>query len=204
MKKIMFNDMYGLTKAVLEGKKTMTRRLLPLKTVLKYGVNDRSVIHKQEDLRRDSTYKPGEVVAVARNYRSLLDGEFLSAAQEEEVRKAVGSGHKGCTNKMFVKPELMPNLIRITDIKVERLQSISDEDCLKECVQMSEHKVMKGYYPSPSHVEAMHKVGWGRVYHTPQEAFAELIDRVSGEGVWDRNPWVYVYEFELLKKEDNK
>ena len=29
MKKIMFNDRYGLTKAVLEGKKTMTRRIIP-------------------------------------------------------------------------------------------------------------------------------------------------------------------------------
>ena len=29
MKKIMFNDRYGLTQAVLEGKKTMTRRIIP-------------------------------------------------------------------------------------------------------------------------------------------------------------------------------
>ena len=29
MKKIMFNDRYGLTKAVIEGRKTMTRRLVP-------------------------------------------------------------------------------------------------------------------------------------------------------------------------------
>lgn len=30
MQKIMFNDKYGLTKAVLEGKKTQTRRLFTL------------------------------------------------------------------------------------------------------------------------------------------------------------------------------
>lgn len=28
MKKIMFNDKYGLTKAVLEGRKTQTRRIV--------------------------------------------------------------------------------------------------------------------------------------------------------------------------------
>lgn len=30
MKKIMFKDRYGLTQAVLEGKKTLTRRIIPL------------------------------------------------------------------------------------------------------------------------------------------------------------------------------
>lgn len=30
MKKIMFNDRYGLTEAVLSGRKTQTRRLIPL------------------------------------------------------------------------------------------------------------------------------------------------------------------------------
>lgn len=28
---------------------------------------------------------------------------------------------------------------------------------------------------------------------------AELIDKVSGRGTWDLNPWVVVYEFELVK-----
>ena len=33
----------------------------------------------------------------------------------------------------------------------------------------------------------------------PREAFAALIDRISGKGTWQRNPWVYVYTFELLR-----
>lgn len=32
-----------------------------------------------------------------------------------------------------------------------------------------------------------------------RRAFAALIDKVSGRGTWDRNPWVVVYEFELVK-----
>lgn len=31
------------------------------------------------------------------------------------------------------------------------------------------------------------------------EAFAALIDKISGKGTWDSNPWVFVYEFELIK-----
>ena len=37
MKKIMFNDRYGLTQAVLEGKKTMTRRLMTMTLHKKNG-----------------------------------------------------------------------------------------------------------------------------------------------------------------------
>ena len=38
-----------------------------------------------------------------------------------------------------------------------------------------------------------------RVVYTPREAFAMLIDKVSGRGTWGLNPWVVVYEFELVK-----
>lgn len=34
-------------------------------------------------------------------------------------------------------------------------------------------------------------------YCTPHEAFAALIDKVSGKGAWESNPFVFVYEFEL-------
>ena len=38
-----------------------------------------------------------------------------------------------------------------------------------------------------------------KLFPTPREAFATLIDKVSGRGTWKRNPWVVVYEFELVK-----
>lgn len=31
------------------------------------------------------------------------------------------------------------------------------------------------------------------------DAFATLIDKVSGKGTFDSNPWVFVYEFEIVK-----
>ena len=37
------------------------------------------------------------------------------------------------------------------------------------------------------------------IFQTPREAFASLIDKVSGRGTWERNPWVVAYEFELVK-----
>ena len=38
----------------------------------------------------------------------------------------------------------------------------------------------------------------GNCFNTPREAFAHLIDKVSGKGTWDKNPYVFVYDFELV------
>ena len=36
---------------------------------------------------------------------------------------------------------------------------------------------------------------WG----TPQEAYAALIDKINGKGTWESNPYVWAYDFELVK-----
>lgn len=74
---------------------------------------------------------------------------------------------------------------------MERLQSISDEDILKEGVwqrfKTSLFYVSKnvGYAPDVA-------------FLTAREAFAYLIDRISGKGTWESNPWVVAYSFELV------
>ena len=98
----------------------------------------------------------------------------------------------GVHNKMFVKAEYMPHQIRITNVRVERLQDISDEDCLREGILEDCPNVQ---YSFPT------EIGYCGQYpfNTPREAFAALIDKVSGKGTWASNPWVFVYEFELVK-----
>ena len=199
----MFNDKYGLTDAVLEGRKTMTRRIVPKKLV-KYIDNPFSnfVIMK-------SPYKVGEIVAVAQSYYNIL----------KEMSKTYKSYHKpiiynlfrsqqpnleetaGWTNKMFVKPEIMPHQIRITSIKVMRLQDINDQDCLKEGVER--------YSENDNIVEGIlsdEKIMWDgklqyltKSFNSHREAFASLIDKISGKGTWNSNPYVFVYQFELVK-----
>lgn len=33
---------------------------------------------------------------------------------------------------------------------------------------------------------------------SPKFAYAALIDKVSGKGTWESNPYVFVYDFELI------
>lgn len=170
MKKIMFNDKYGLTQAVLVGKKTMTRRLVPNKTIIK------------------PTFHVGEEVAIAQSYRTLNQYGYVAPSWLDHTCE----NSAGYRNKMFVRGELMPHSIKISSVNVQRLQYISDEDCLREGVERQ-----VGCYIVTG---IMENQGQNNVcFDTPRRAFAELIDRINGKGTWNSNPWVYVYEFKLLR-----
>lgn len=174
MDKIMFNDKFLLTDAVIDRRKTMTRR-------------------------KNAKYHVGQIVAVAQRYSQLekeIEREGLPLNLQEWVYK-----HKGYHNKMYVRAEDMPRKIKITSCKQERLQDISDEDCLKEGVV----RACIGYYvpglkanwEKESHIEAENGETW-KLFPTPQEAFACLINKIEGKGTWEENPTVYAYEFELI------
>ena len=199
----MFNDKYGLTKAVLEGRKTQTRRVINLKEQL---IRDFQLCYYNNtfdfldgldliDCYYANNYekvpfKVGEIVAIAQKYEDVLHIPV-------EIRQGAG-----WNNKLFVSAELMPHQIRITNVRIQRLQDISDEDCLAEGVVVVEPKVkggVKSYYPCEYLKSCADKVGWGIVFDTTQKAYAALIDKVSGKGTWDSNPYVFVYDFELIK-----
>ena len=195
MKKIMFNDKYGLTTAVLEGRKTMTRRIVP----------DGTPLGNWSETVKHSKYQQGEVVAIAESYETIYDrmeatvgnskanAWWVELANQSDRNPQLLTGFK---NKMFVKAEFMTNRIRIKDICIERLQDISDKDCLREGItMMTEGKIEIGNaYGWDTKIDALKRDS----FFTPRAAFAALIDKVSGRGTWDSNPWVWVYQFELL------
>lgn len=200
MKKIMFNDRYGLTQAVIEGRKTMTRRMISGSPLLpadhieeaRYFAGFIQIVANDGEtlLEVKSRYKVGEVVAVAQRYQDIFDySNCVNPYAWEDDDKP-----SGWTNKMLTKAELMPHQIRITGIKCERLYDISEADCLKEGVRVEfvRNDVPRYYYLD---FKRQIKV-W---FDTPREAFASLIDKVSGYGTWQRIPWVVAYEFELVK-----
>lgn len=213
MKKIMFNDMYGLTQAVLEGRKTMTRRITIQPPYENYEISfptpdiafdenhplSEAFCRVNKDNKEEHTewvrpqWKTGEVVAIAQPYKDICFENDPSGYPN----------NAGKTNKMFVRADLMPHRIQITRVQLQRLQNISNEDCLKEGVVEDILRIgdtcLKKYHPSPAHVKAMKDAGWGVVRDTPKIAFAELIDRVSGENTWNKNPWVFAYTFKLIK-----
>ena len=135
MQKIMFNDQYGLTQAVLDGRKTQTRRIAyeePFRRNFNCGFctegkdKGKLTINDGNEIVAKSHYKIGEVLAVAQSYSHIPCAEETEETFNEEVASA------GWGNKMFVKASLMPHQIKITNIRCERLQDISIDDCMDE------------------------------------------------------------------------
>lgn len=202
MKKIMFNDKYGLTKAVLNGRKTMTRRIIqvtPKEPRTAYGLEEeQGYVHLLDgySVVAESLYKVGEVLAIAQSYKDLgFSGEEVDREPKTLKARGVLSKSAGWTNKMFVRAEACKHHIRITNVRVERLQAISDGDCLKEGIDYC-----NGYSDSYYFGHGV-KVGtqWIKLGNSFCDAFASLIDRILGKGTWDGNPYVFVYDFELVK-----
>ena len=227
MQKIGFCERYRLTTAVLNRTKELTRRLEkaleravteyekqhgePFEIINQYWDEKRGKVcclTKHGIIHVGTHYKLNEVVAVAQAYKDIFHP--LDWVNREIYEKC-----KGWSNKLFVRADLMPHQIQITGVRIERLQDISDEDCLKE-------GIIKGYdegspvywialptdigwkeYRKRSNEVSRHIKGdlYSPFFKTPREAFAALINRpgVGRKGLWESNPWVVVYEFKLIK-----
>ena len=206
MKKIMFNDRYGLTKAVLDGTKTMTRRIISDKQ--KEWLQFIDGKDPNDWIRHGAKYLLKETVAIAQSYEDIYHQggpeygsyELVNNYKRLHIRpwKDI-TQQAGWNNKMFVLADLMPHQIRITDIKVEQLQDISEEDCLKEGIQE--------YFPyidrDPNDkVRTFRYFKDGKIRHCispASKSFAYLIDDISGKGTWESNPYVFAYSFKLIK-----
>lgn len=219
MKKMMFNDRYGLTQAVIHGRKTVTRRVVkdawwPISKIEAEGMRGDliNVIANNGKfvIERKCPYKIGEVVAVAQSYRNILDeleSNFLNKEQWERdtQKRAEYAGMiytPGYSNKMYVRADMMLHQIQIRDIRIERLQDISGDECLNEGIFVNEYiknGKMRYHYGFDGFLHE--REGWfaQKWFNKPREAFASLIDKVSGRGTWDRNPFVWRIEFKLVK-----
>ena len=204
----MFSDKYLLTHAVLYGMKTMTRRLLKVpktcngKEVYSFNVLTNNAGTQCVDLVDENggilgSWKPhyevGEIVAIAQCYKEvypnadfeMVDGNFMTESA-------------GWTNKMFVRADLLPHHIRITDVKVERLQSLSDDDIMREGIYLQRFFNKVEYVFATKGKMNNTPVHRLKTFPTSCEAFADLIDKISGKGTWESNPWVVAYSFELI------
>lgn len=190
----MFNDQYGLTLAVLDGRKTQTRRIAyqePFKYYFNCGFctegkdKGKLTINDENEIVAKSHYKIGEVLAVAQRYEDI--------PMEPSIRTILCK-HPGWNNKMFVTAKTMPHQIMITNIRCERLQDISTDDCMKEGIYCSHMVWFHDTYSYDATNDSKRKKWW---YRTPIEAYKMLSCKLNLH--WGINPLVFVYDFELVK-----
>lgn len=74
--------------------------------------------------------------------------------------------------------------LEITEVRVQRLQDISEEDARAEGIRF--HETSRVY-------------GEGLCYPTARDAFAALWDKINGPGSWDANPWLWAITFKRIE-----
>lgn len=209
MKKIMFNDDFCQTQSVLKGIKTRKSSL-----VLEKSPYKNAEIEIRRELENSLVFafwknadKPsehlclfrslfgiGELVAISQNYNVIgkeMEQEPDNPIYSNYARYAMGKNFRANANKMFVRCDIMPHHIRITDVKIQLLHEITDEECMQEGVIKFEnecHDVRYSLFYCP----------WEEMKETPKEAFRAMIDSEYGKSLWDKNPYMKVYEFELI------
>lgn len=209
MQKINFNDRYGLTDAVLLGRKTVTRRLeftadeqRRVRSLLASGCgitcNGSAVQVGCEGqppvFEKRLHYQVGEVLAVAECYRRIAEGVDDLSRYMWQLSLDLGLSVEdlpffaGWRNKLFVRASLMSHRVQIQSAWVECLQDIADGDLLREGLEW-QHKY--GCYG----VQVDGRFSpLGREART---AYSVLIDKVSGSGTWQENPVVVCYRFRV-------
>ncbi len=229
MKGICFKE--PLFHATTEGRKTQTRRIIVSKTLFAnettaHEYEDGSFGFFNPDgflIERvrppyavgDNVYlkEPYRIVDVGCGYFELsylfdikgedtrlvhVEAEGIDRKQIDTILASMKKSRSGYANKLFMPEWAARALIRMTAVRPERLQEITDEDCMREgCLCLYSHQECK-----PEHANYYFDRG-GKTYKTPREAYAALIDKIDGLGTWESNPWVWVYDYELIKPNSN-
>lgn len=139
-------------------------------------------------------YNVGEILYLKEPY-------FILESKQIEYRYEPTFFLEGCVmpkwqwkNKLFMPASAARHFIKITAVRAERLQDISNEDCIKEGIE-EELNIHNGKQWS-TYCNGTHS------FDTPREAYKALINSIDGKNTWDNNPWVWVYDYELIDRKE--
>lgn len=102
-------------------------------------------------------------------------------------------------------------LLEVVSVRVERLQDISEEDCVAEGIEgRSNGDMMEGDYQEFWHNyvkptvmmkdEDDEDIEVDNYFDKPSESYRSLWESINGPGSWDLNPYVWVVEFKVVSK----
>lgn len=181
-----------MVQAILAGRKTQTRRVVkPPKGVRYYFDDGKCVLEGEDDyIDMECPYgKKGDVLWVRETHLVCHDDKFLEGMDSRVVFKAsVHNDWYMALREENPHYKWMPSIhmnkvfariwLRIKDIRVERLQDISDEDIRAE--------------GAAEFGCTTHRLNWQTLWES-----------VNGSDSWKDNPFVWVIEFERIEKPIN-
>ena len=221
-----------MVNAILDGKKTQTRRVVTQKMnphdflggigdnkndPYNYGFENPDCLGHFITLpeQRCPYGKIGDQLWVRETFHRPTDQVTIYRANWREDARARGFDNIPNTVNWKWTPSIhMPRWasriqLEITDIGVERLQDISEEDAKSEGIIFA-GKSVNGFdmYAHHGAVHTMKELGGSGdskladvefIGRTAKQAFMKLWQKINGAESWDKNPWVWVIEFERIK-----
>lgn len=190
-----------MVRAIIEGRKTQTRRVIACdfdKT------EPGRVFDYQLQRWMECPYgKPGDRLWVRETFRFVdfehADGQWSAAVQyEADGARGPRTFDVNEDTRFGARPSIhMPRwasriMLEVTEVRVERLQEISELDAQAEGVTFDGSYWRGG----PHRIK-----GTPKCMPTPASAFHDLWDSINakrGHGL-DSNPWVWVFSFKVLE-----
>lgn len=178
-----------MVRAILNGNKTMTRRLIkpqPSKDLDKYYKKDECRDWLSSFIRNNSYGKIGDELWVKETLRKIqLHNERIGVEYDAGGFK-YGISWKWKNSvlpSIFMPKKACRLFLEITDIKVERLQDINVDDAIKEGIDINYEDIKR-----KCNISIIDK-------------FQEYWDKINKkpEYQWNANPWVWVIEFKKIK-----
>lgn len=212
-----------MVEAILDGRKTQTRRTRGLEDINRnpddwhfvgfYSLDDGVGVTFQncEDFARikcpygkspDLFFDlPGDLLYVRETWLKLDKSHIITSpyvykancdSVAEDARKDyIKAGYPYQWKPSIHMPKAAARIwLEITDIRVERLQDISEEDALAEGVEPMADGY-RNYLPKLSPTAGFR---WPTAYHS----FQSLWESINGAESWDLNPWLWVVKFKVL------
>lgn len=198
MKPILFNA--EMVRAILDGRKTGTRRVVkpqPVQKICYHAATDKWFYCNGMDVGSECKppYQPGDILYVRETFSKAYGKGYYYAADydEHDVLPADRGDVSVSKNMIKWRPSIhMPKeaariFLRVTGVRVERLQDITGVESIAEGVEP----------------EALSSVGEDFAIGMFHDIWDSTIkpDDLSRYG-WQANPWVWVIEFERISKEE--
>lgn len=194
-----------MVQAILSGKKTQTRRIVKQQPH-GFGCWVLQGIYwlfpnVNPYMKIKSRWNPGDILWVRETwYNDAVFGAPSFYYKADDSFNDQFERHKlGQVGPFKWKPSIhMPRaacrlFLKVNDVRVERLQDITEEDAIAEGVGAGFQ--MNSGYPDYQHI----KNGVCELTQdTAVASYASLWDSINGCGSWDQNPWVWVIEFERI------
>lgn len=177
-----------MVQAILEGRKTQTRRIIKDELLQNSTPDDDleflllTIIYK---------YKVGDVLWVRETFRAI-DQEVGSPRFEYKATEVINLIDKWKPS-LFMPKQACRIFLKIKSIRVERLQDISQEDAQAEGVEFVEGINGNLYFNYLTKEYGCNE----------RFSFMTLWESINGDGSWNKNPFVWLYEFERIEKPFN-